>query len=167
MTDIDGIKAEMRRLFIAGDKEEFLLYLEKILEKMTDVEGGELGDWFRGLTPATVVNEAGKSMKTVLDAAEVDTMDGSPGVPQTQREGVFVHSFKCCHCGVHFQTFSWKADRHMIGSVTCPECGGGDRFAHWRATVNQRKASGSRGTEIRDLFPYPYSEEMADSWTSR
>ena len=54
MANIEEIKAEMRRLFIAGDKEEFLLYLEKILDKMTDVEGEELGEWFRGLTPGTV-----------------------------------------------------------------------------------------------------------------
>jgi len=35
MADIEEIKAEMKRPFIAGDKGEFLLYLEKILDKMT------------------------------------------------------------------------------------------------------------------------------------
>jgi hypothetical protein len=164
MASIEEIKAEMRRLFIAGDKEDFLLYLEKILDKMTDVEGEELGEWFRGLTPGTVVDETGKSEKTVYDAAEIDAMDASPVIPETEREGVFVHSFKCLHCRLHFQTFSWLANRHGVGSVTCPECGGGDRLKHWRAKLSQTAEPESGGKEIRDLFPYPDSSEMADSW---
>jgi hypothetical protein len=40
-------------------------------------------------------------------------------------------------------------------------------IAGTKATMNHRNASGSRGTEIRDLFPYPDSEKMADSWTSK
>lgn len=41
-------------------------------------------------------------------------------VPLEQREGVFVHNFKCLNCSMHFSVYSWKYERDY---AFCPECG--------------------------------------------
>jgi DNA-directed RNA polymerase subunit RPC12/RpoP len=61
-------------------------------------------------------------------------------VTDKDREGVYVHSFKCLRCALHFMVFSWRADRHTIRTVICPECGQREGlFGHWRATLSERK----------------------------
>src|SRR3972149_5876302 len=52
------------------------------------------------------------------------------------REGVFVHAFKCRRCLLEFQLYSWRRDRHKVGQVFCPECGERTRMLHWRAGLD-------------------------------
>ncbi len=59
-----------------------------------------------------------------------------------EREGVFVHAFKCRSCGLEFQLYSWRRDRHKVGQVFCPECGEQTPMLHWRTCVNQSKQVG-------------------------
>lgn len=77
------------------------------------------------------------------------------------REGVFVHSFKCRVCRLEFQLFSWRRERHMVETTFCPECGTRGRKLHWRLPVNESPAFGS-GTEIYRLNPYPHSGGFVD-----
>jgi hypothetical protein len=65
-------------------------------------------------------------------------------VPPIEREGVFVNAFKCRVCGLEFQLYSWKRDRHRVGSVFCPECGEKTPMLHWRTCVNESTEVGSR-----------------------
>jgi len=58
------------------------------------------------------------------------------------REGVFVHAFKCRRCGLEFQLYSWRRDRHKVGGVFCPECGEQTPMLHWRTCVNESKEVG-------------------------
>ena len=58
------------------------------------------------------------------------------GLPESEREGVFVNGFKCGVCALEFSLYSWKADRHRVGTVGCPECGNRVWFFHWRATLS-------------------------------
>ena len=61
-------------------------------------------------------------------------MPAEPGVLLKDREGIWVHSFECNHCGLHFQVWSWKPDRHRAETIDCPECGQHDgEFVHYRA----------------------------------
>ena len=42
----------------------------------------------------------------------------APGpVTLQDRQGVFVHSFKCSICDLEFMVFSWRANRHRVGST--------------------------------------------------
>lgn len=63
------------------------------------------------------------------------------------REGVFVHAFKCQQCELEFQLFSWLRDRHRIGGVFCPECGEKTPMLHWRTCVNESKELGRQEEE--------------------
>lgn len=63
------------------------------------------------------------------------------------REGVFVHAFKCRVCGLEFQLYSWRRDRHKVGSVFCPECGEQTPMLHWRTCVNESKELGRQDEE--------------------
>jgi DNA-directed RNA polymerase subunit RPC12/RpoP len=74
-------------------------------------------------------------------------------VPLREREGVFVHAFKCMECGLEFHLFSWRANRHRVGEVHCPECGRTTRMIHKRACVNENKKFDALGDrEIFSLF---------------
>ena len=100
----------------------------------------------------------------VFTPEELKDMVGSPGVPQSDRQGVFVHSFKCFGCGLHFNLYSWQRNRHRVGQVGCPECGERTKLAHWRATVNEHERFGVGGTEIYNLCEYPGAQLLDDSW---
>ena len=164
MADLEQVKAEWKRLYLAGDKDELVRYAESLQDELTNEEGEEFARWRNQLVPAMVTNKAGETERTLFDAAAIEAMSGSPGIPEHERQGVYVHSFKCFCCGLHFQTFSWQANRHSVGTIACPECGDRERLVHWRATVNQCKTFRSGGTEIHNLFPHPDSSQMADSW---
>jgi DNA-directed RNA polymerase subunit RPC12/RpoP len=96
------------------------------------------------------------------------------GVPEGEREGVYVHSFRCLSCGLHFMLFSWKADRHKASNVTCPECGQSGKFLHWRSTLSERMrmvAGPLTGrldqiVEIYQICPWPRSKMLSDSTLS-
>ena len=95
------------------------------------------------------------------------------GVPDEQREGVFVHSFICNRCGLHFNVYSWLRDRHTVKSIFCPECGQHDgRFRHCRVQVGELTAADLKrdpkafmyGTgEIYRFCPLPGAAAMSDT----
>ena len=82
----------------------------------------------------------------------------------SEREGVFVHSFICEVCGLHFEVFSWQANRHTAANVTCPECGGRGPFTHFRVCLNESREMTFDGTpEIFKRCPFPGSSLMDDT----
>lgn len=104
-----------------------------------------------------------KRAEAAPNPAPTAAVVASTGVQASEREGVFVHSFKCLGCGLGFMIFSWQSERHRIGRVACPECANCCSFVHWRANVNERQDSETNGTEIDDLFPYPGSNLVQNS----
>jgi hypothetical protein len=87
----------------------------------------------------------------------------APGLPVAEREGVYVHGFKCRRCGLEFNVYSWSASRHGNGSDYCPECGERTPMFHWRATVNESHDFGlDSGKEIYGIRPWPGGA----SWTT-
>lgn len=93
-----------------------------------------------------------------------------------EREGVFVHSFICNDCNLHFNVYSWKPNRHRADNVSCPECGQREgRFLHWRVTLSELPGSriltdkaaaraflGSP-VEINKMVPHPAGGLLSDS----
>lgn len=88
-----------------------------------------------------------------------------PGqVPPDEREGVFVHSFICNGCNLHFNVYSWKADRHTCATVTCPECGQGKMgFRHWRGILSKQVEMTLEEGEVFRHVPAPGAVGMTDS----
>lgn len=80
-----------------------------------------------------------------------------------QREGVFVHSFICNKCGLHFNVFSWMENRHTVESVYCPECGSKGRFRHWKRVLSENPKMTLSEQEIFRYVPFPGSQPMDDS----
>ena len=84
------------------------------------------------------------------------------------REGVFIHSFKCRECRLEFMVFSWLPNRHRVGVTFCPECGRQTPMLHRRATVNELHQFTLHGTnEIYGLSSRPDSMLMSDSRRSK
>jgi hypothetical protein len=78
-----------------------------------------------------------------------------PGpVTLQDRQGVFAHSFKCSTCDLEFVVFSWRANRHRVGSTFCPECGVRTPMLHWRVQTSQSLefCSDGAGREIYQMF---------------
>ena len=89
-----------------------------------------------------------------------------PGpVTLQDREGVFAHSFKCSICDLEFVVFSWRANRHRVGSTFCPECGERTPMLHWRAQTSQSLefCSDGPGREIYQMFSPADAPLMGDS----
>jgi DNA-directed RNA polymerase subunit RPC12/RpoP len=80
-----------------------------------------------------------------------------------QREGVFVHSFICNNCGLHFNVFSWMENRHTVETVHCPECGKRGAFRHWKRVLSENPEFGISEQEIYRHVPFPGSQYMSDS----
>lgn len=80
--------------------------------------------------------------------------DATIAVPETEREGVFIHAFKCRSCSLHFHIFSWRANRHRSGNVYCPECGQTTPMFQQRACVN----------ESPDFSTSPAANEIWNLW---
>jgi DNA-directed RNA polymerase subunit RPC12/RpoP len=158
MADLERVKEELKRQYLEGGKDQVVRFVVSIQDELTDQEGAELMGWSMGLRRVRIGGKPG------LQLIHVDEVEGgSPGVPEHEREGVFVHSLKCVHCGLHFMTFSWQENRHNVGKVRCPECGDRKKLVHWLATVSREEMEAG-GTEIHDLFPYPGSDPQTDSW---
>ncbi|MEJ2239723.1 MAG: hypothetical protein P8X82_15620 [Gemmatimonadales bacterium] len=160
MADLEQAKQDLKRQCLEGGKDQVHRFVMSIRDQLTAEESEELLQWAEGLKRVRVVGQPG------LHLVHVDELrGGSGGVPKAERQGVYVHSFKCFNCGVHFMTFSWQAERHNVGNVMCPECGDRERLGHWRVLVNEEKEIGGGGSEIYDLCPYPGSgEPLPDSW---
>jgi len=64
----------------------------------------------------------------------VDNQEGPVGL--NDREGVYVHSFICKACCLHFAVYSWKMNRHTAKNITCPECGQHEgHFTHFSIKI--------------------------------
>lgn len=88
-----------------------------------------------------------------------------PGVRLEERRGVWVHSFICNVCGLHFNLYSWKPNRHKTSTITCPECGQREgQFLHFRVCLSRSKRfTRDPGREIFGHCPHPNAEPMDDS----
>jgi hypothetical protein len=88
------------------------------------------------------------------DIAKMPVKQPGP-VTLQDRQGVFVHSFKCSICDLEFVVFSWRADRHRVGSTFCPECGERTPMLHWRAQASESLEfqTDSAGLEIYQMCP--------------
>lgn len=81
-----------------------------------------------------------------------------------EREGVFIHGFKCLGCGLHFNVYSWRGDRHGNGKTYCPECGKKGKMLHYLEVVSLSLFFNPRtGGEIFDYCPTDGAELMPDS----
>lgn len=102
--------------------------------------------------------------KGIYPIDDIELIPWKPeGIPPEQREGVFVHSFECINCRVHFNVFSWKPANHGTNNVYCPECGKRGAFIHHRATLNENPQMTLNGKEIFNWVPFPGSELMDDT----
>jgi hypothetical protein len=82
-----------------------------------------------------------------------------------QREGVYVHSFKCHACSLHWMAFSWLAEFGRQGTIACPECGYGTTYLHWGATLTESpefRYFTRTLTEIYKVHPWPGSVLLSD-----
>jgi hypothetical protein len=85
--------------------------------------------------------------------------------PYSQRQGLFIHTFKCEACSLEFAIFSWWPNRHTVVNTACPECQRVTRKAHFLSTVSDNPAQ--RFGEEPEIFHYspvgPDPRIMADS----
>jgi hypothetical protein len=93
---------------------------------------------------------------TTISAQDIARMPAKRPGPVTlqDRQGVFAHSFKCSICDLEFVVFSWRANRHVVGTTFCPECGVLTPMLHWRVQTSQSLefCSDGPGREIYQMF---------------
>jgi hypothetical protein len=114
--------------------------------------------------PPTALPEGHLVSLTEEDLAAILVKTPGP-VTLPDRQGVFVHSFKCSVCDLEFAVFSWRAHRHRVGSVCCPECGRRTPMLHWVAQTSNSVAFEPRGPglEIFAMNPRSGSSLLDDS----
>lgn len=104
---------------------------------------------------------------TTISAQDLARMPVKRPGPVTlqDRQGVFAHSFKCSICDLEFVVFSWRANRHRVGSTFCPECGVRTPMIHWRVQTSQsfEFCSSGAGREIYQMFSPSGAALMHDS----
>ena len=95
----------------------------------------------------------------------VPALENKPiGVKEKEREGVFANGFICQNCGLHFNLFSWKANRHRSDNTYCPECGTKGAFLHYRKVLStNRVRDNNSNDEIFRNVPLEGSQLMNDS----
>jgi len=122
-------------------------------------------------TPGQYVQTDGPGPEAVVTDEETVRLDDEallavkkPG-PMTleDRQGVWVHSFKCSICDLEFALFSWLPNRHGVGHTSCPECGQKTPMLHWRAQTSASPAFGGDGTEIYQMSPLIDGPMLDDS----
>jgi hypothetical protein len=80
------------------------------------------------------------------------------------REGVYIHAFKCRVCQLQFHVFSWRANRHRVGEVFCPECGQTTPMFHFRVCINENLDLDPKSpNEIFSRWATGYMTAMDDS----
>ncbi len=80
------------------------------------------------------------------------------------REGVYLHSFICNSCGLHFNIFSWQENRHRVENTTCPECKASGNFRHWKLVLSDNpEMQFNSGREIFNFCPAKDAQLMNDS----
>ena len=87
--------------------------------------------------------------------------------PFSERQGLFIHTFKCEACSLEFAGFSWWPDRHAVVNTACPECQQVTRKMHFMSTVTAEPGQGfGAGPEIYQFSPAgPNPQLMADCST--
>ena len=104
---------------------------------------------------------------TTISAQDIAGMPVKRPGPVTlqDRQGVFAHSFKCSICDLEFVVFSWRANRHRVGSTFCPECGVCTPMIHWRVQTSRSLefCSDGPGREIYQMFSPADAPLMGDS----
>ena len=97
---------------------------------------------------------------TELDATlqEVDPASLQPSIqtfaPLSERQGLFIHTFKCMACSLEFGIFTWWRDRHTVVNTACPECHRITQKVHWMSTVADNPAQQfGEGPEIFNYSP--------------
>lgn len=93
-----------------------------------------------------------------MEIVEVDPTTLTASVksfaPLSERQGVFIHSFKCLECSLEFALFSWWPDRHTVVNTVCPECGRVTQKSHWLATVDSTPGQAfGEGPDIYNWSP--------------
>ena len=103
--------------------------------------------------PEPVQHSAGRAFTSAETAAMARKIPGP--VTLADREGVFVHSFKCSVCDLEFALFSGRANRHVVGRTCCPECGVPTPMLHWRGQTSWSVEfdGDPLGAEIYQLCP--------------
>ncbi len=100
----------------------------------------------------------------ISDSGPAALQNPPVGISEAEREGVFVNGFICQHCGLHFNLFSWKANRHRADNTYCPECGKRGAFLHYRRALSEKTyRDRSSQDEIFRYVPWPGSQLMSDS----
>ena len=111
------------------------------------------------------IHEAGD--ETSLVAVDPATLQPSiqTFAPYLERQGLFIHTFKCEACSLEFAIFSWWPDRHTVVNTACPECHRITPKAHWMSTVADDPTQRfGEGPEIYHHSPAgPEPRLMADS----
>ena len=111
------------------------------------------------------IHEAG--YETSLEEIDPATLQLSiqTFAPYRERQGLFIHTFKCEACSLEFAIFSWWPDRHTVVNTACPECQRITPKAHWMSTVADDPTQ--RFGEGPEIFHYspagPHPKLMADS----
>jgi DNA replicative helicase MCM subunit Mcm2 (Cdc46/Mcm family) len=103
--------------------------------------------------------------RAIAETKTVNINELKPGlVFDVKREGIFVHSFECKRCGLHFNVFSWQINRHRVENTYCPECGKQGAFLHYRCVLSEDPNFDITSLqEIYHYVPFPGSQVMDDS----
>jgi transcription elongation factor Elf1 len=84
-----------------------------------------------------------KSYTTKVKIGDLEKIKNRPDVPNEvklkDREGVFVHHYKCRYCNLEFKIYSWLEFKHNEDNVYCPECGKKGGKLHFQETINESK----------------------------
>lgn len=105
------------------------------------------------------------SKKIIINSKDLQKLNlpTFKGLPLEERDGVYVHSFICNNCNLHFNIYSWRANKHLTKNITCPECQNTKTFRHWRWTLSENTKFHLNGNEIMKYCPHPGSNFMPDS----
>lgn len=110
------------------------------------------------------IHEAG--YETSLEEMDPATLQPSieSFAPYLERQGLFIHTFKCDACSLEFAIFSWWPDRHTVVNTACPECTRITQKSHWMSTVSAMPGQAfGQGPEIYHYSPVgPDPKLMSD-----
>ena len=91
-----------------------------------------------------------------ISLKDIDPATVQPSIqtvaPYAERQGLFIHTFKCEACSLEFAIFSWRPDRHTVVNTACPECHRVTQKVHWMSTVAD--SPGQRFGEGPEIFNY-------------
>ena len=93
-----------------------------------------------------------------ISLKDIDPATVQPSIqtvaPYAERQGLFIHTFKCEACSLEFAIFSWWPDRHTVVKTACPECHRITQKVHWMSTVADSPAQKfGEGPEIFNYSP--------------